>query len=396
LPGIRRNAVRRSLTAKFVETAPGPKDGADRVLYWDASAPGFGLLIMGGGRRSWVFQYRHAGRSRRITWRTPSLAEARKQALEWRDKLDRGADPQGKQAEDDTFAAVAKAFIRTEGRRLRSAGQYQRLLDRLVVPVLGKHPIGTIKRSEITAMLDNIAEANGEASAKLALAVVRRVLNWHAARSDDFTSPVVRGMGPKTNGDGSRERILSDDELRRIWGAGDRPEPFGAYVRFTLLTACRRMEAAAMTWAEVEGGPSSGAADGAVWIIPGKRYKTKREHVVPLSSAAVDALASLPRIGPGKYVFTLTGATPMGGISNRKAAFDQRCGVKDWTLHDLRRTARSLMSRVGVAPYVAEKCLGHVAGAIERTYDRHSYIDEKREAFAKLADEIAKIVEVRS
>ena len=88
--------MRRSLTAKFVETAPGPKDGADRVLYWDASAPGFGLLIMGGGRRSWVFQYRHAGRSRRITWRTPSLAEARKQALEWRDKLDRGADPQGK------------------------------------------------------------------------------------------------------------------------------------------------------------------------------------------------------------------------------------------------------------------------------------------------------------
>ena len=99
---------------------------------------------------------------------------------------------------------------------MRSAGQYQRLLDRLVVPVLGKHPIGTIKRSEITAMLDNIAEANGEASAKLVLAVVRRVLNWHAARSDDFISPVVRGMGPKTDGDGSRERILSDDELRRI------------------------------------------------------------------------------------------------------------------------------------------------------------------------------------
>jgi integrase len=147
------------------------------------------------------------------------------------------------------------------------------------------------------------------------------------------------------------------------------------------------MEAGAMTWAEV---------DGDVWIIPGKRYKTKREHVVPLSGAAVDALASLPRIGPGKYAFTLTGATPMGGISNRKAAFDQRCGVKDWTLHDLRRTARSLMSRVGVAPYVAEKCLGHVAGAIERTYDRHAYLAEKREAFAKLADEVAKIVDGRS
>ena len=68
------------------------------------------------------------------------------------------------------------------------------------------------------------------------------------------------------------------------------------------------------------------------------------------------------------------------------------CGVTDWTLHDLRRTARSLMSRAKVAPYVAEKCLGHVAGAIERTYDRHAYLDEKREAFARLADEVAKAV----
>jgi integrase len=380
--------MKRTLTAKFVETATGPKDGKDRTFYWDSSEPGFGLMVTNRGVRSWCFQYRHAGKSRRITLNEfASLAEARKQAQEWRDKINKGVDPQSSAADGDTFAEVAKAFLRIEGRRLRSTGQYQRLLDRLVVPVLGKHPIGSIKRSMITAVLDSIAETNGEATAKLVLAVVRRVLNWHAARSDDFTSPIVRGMGPKTDGDGSRERILSDDELRRIWAASGRHEPFGAYVRFTLLTACRRMEAAAMTWAELEGD---------LWIVPGQRYKTKREHVVPLSRAAFDALASLPRIGPGKYVFTLTGATPMGGISNRKADFDKRCGVRDWTLHDLRRTARSLMSRVGVAPYVAEKCLGHVAGAIERTYDRHAYLDEKREAFAKLGDGVAKVVDGRS
>ena len=114
----------------------------------------------------------------------------------------------GRRTDDDTFGEVAKAFIRIEGRKLRSAGQYQRLLDRLVVPVLGKHPVVAIKRSVIASMLDGIVETNGEASAKLVLAVVRRVLNWHAARSDDFTSPVVRGMGPKTDGDGSRERIF--------------------------------------------------------------------------------------------------------------------------------------------------------------------------------------------
>jgi integrase len=374
--------VKRSLTAKFVETAPGPEDGKDRAFYWDASEPGFGLMITNRGVKSWVFQYRHADRSRRITLKGfPSLADARKQAQEWRARLNKGTDPQ--RAYGDTFADVAGAFLRTEGRRLRSSGQYQRLLDRLIVPALGKHPVGSIKRSMITTLLDGIAETNGAASAKLVLAIVRRVFNWHAARSDDFIPPIVRGMGPKTDGDGSRERILSDDELRRIWAASARHELFGAYVRFTLLTASRRMEAAAMTWPELEGD---------LWIIPGKRYKTKREHVAPLSGAALDALASLPRIGPGKYVFTLTGATPMGGISGRKAAFDKMCGVTDWTLHDLRRTARSLMSRAKVAPYVAEKCLGHVAGAIERTYDRHAYLDEKREAFAKLADEVAKAV----
>jgi hypothetical protein len=245
--------VKRPLTAKFVQTAAGPKDGKDRVFYWDSSEPGFGLMVTSRGVRSWVFQYRRAGKSRRITFNGfPSLAEARKQAQEWRDKINKGADPHSTSADGDTFAEVAKTFLRIEGRKLRSAGQYERLLDRLVVPVLGKHPIGSIKRSMITAVLDSITETSGQATAKLVFAIVRRVLNWHAARSDDFTSPVVRGMGPKTDNNGSRERILSDDELRRIWAASGRREPFGAYVRFTLLTACRRMEAAAMTWAEVK------------------------------------------------------------------------------------------------------------------------------------------------
>jgi integrase len=377
------NAGQRPLTARLVDTAKCP-DGKDRIYYWDASQPGFGLHVAASGKRSWVCQYRHGGKSTRETLRGfPSLADARTWAKELQLKVSKGIDPRARTSDGDAFAEVAKIFIRVEGRRLRSAGQYQRLLDRLVIPVLGKHPIGAIKRSMIAALLDGVAETNGDATAKLTLAVVRRVFNWHAARSDDFVSPIVRGMGPKTDGDSSRERILSDDEPRRIWAASDRHEPFGTYVRFLLLTASRRMEAAAMTWPEV---------DGDLWIIPGRRYKTKREHVVPLSGAAIDALASLPRIGPGKYVFTLTGATPMSGFSRRRAALGKQCDIAGWTLHDLRRTARSLMSRAKVAPYIAEKCLGHVAGAIERTYDRHAYLDEKREAFEKLADEVAKAV----
>ncbi len=124
---------------------------------------------------------------------------------------------------------------------------------------------------------------------------------------------------------------------------------------------------------------------GDVWTIPADRYKTAVDHVVPLPSAAKAIIDSLPKLGNGDLVFTVEGRVPIGGFSARKAAFDKACSVTGWTLHDLRRTARSLLPQAGVAPDIAERCLGHVIPGIRGVYDRHEYINEKREAFAKLA-----------
>jgi integrase len=227
---------------------------------------------------------------------------------------------------------------------------------------------------------------------------VSRVFDWHATRSDSFRSPIVKGM--KRAGAQDRSRVLNDDELRAVWNAaGEYRHPFGPLLRFILLTATRRNEALFATRSEFAG---------AEWTIPAARYKTKIDHVVPLSKAAQTALNSLnsplclgsvqpegnpsPSPSASDFLFTANGRQAIGGHSRHKAAIDQACGVTGWTVHDLRRTARSLMSRAGISSDHAERCLGHVIGGVRGVYDRHSFLDEKRFAFEALASLVERIV----
>jgi integrase len=206
-------------------------------------------------------------------------------------------------------------------------------------------------------------------------------IRFHASRSDDFRSPIVRGMG---RGSGqARSRILDDDELRAIWKATADYPVFGLLLRFILLTATRRHEAGQMTWAEIDGG---------IWIIPAARYKTKIDHVIPLSQMA---LSVLPPERGGEFVFSANGRQAIGNYTGHKQAIDQISGVSGYVIHDLRRTARSLMSRAGVASDHAERCLGHVIGGVRGVYDRHEYLDEKAKAFEALATQIDLIIHPR-
>jgi integrase len=126
------------------------------------------------------------------------------------------------------------------------------------------------------------------------------------------------------------------------------------------------------------------------WTIPAERYKTGLELVVPITPMAMQALTRLPNLG--KFVFSPDGVRAFTGYSKAKAKFDRECGATGWTLHDLRRTARSLMSRAGVTVDVAERCLGHVLTGVRGTYDRHAYFDEKRRALEALAALVDRII----
>jgi integrase len=132
-----------------------------------------------------------------------------------------------------------------------------------------------------------------------------------------------------------------------VWRATTSVEPvFAAYVRFLLLTGARRNEAAKMEWAEI---------DAETWVLPASRNKVGVELVRPLSRSALEIIESLPRLGA--WVFTRTGKTLLSGLAPFKTELDRASGVSGYTLHDLRRTARSLMSRAGVPSDHAERCL---------------------------------------
>jgi integrase len=312
--------MREKLTPAFV--AKKETVASRRVIYWDEAMPGFGLMVTPKGHKSFVVQYRARGRSRRMHLKTGlTLRGARKEAKAILGAVAKGGDPLGKrreaeQAKSNTLKAIVEEYLAREGGRLRTIGERRAVLERLVLPRLGARQIKDITRTDITRLLDCVADENGAPMADHTLAYLRRVMNWHASRSDDFRSPIVRGMARTRPSQRRRQRVLSDDELRAAWRAAEAsPNAFSYFVQFLLMTATRRTEAAAMRRGEVSGEE---------WTIPQERYKTGLELVIPLSATAQALLAAVPKIGKSGLVFTTDGKHPLAGFSKFKRAFDAK------------------------------------------------------------------------
>jgi integrase len=379
---------RRLLTDRFCAYSK-PQDGQPQTEWFDENVPGLALRVSAGGARSWAYHFTWGGKRARMTLGTypaTSLGKARAQAELARSDLEAGTDPRSTLAKIDTVRAVCEEFYEREGHRVRTGAYRRGVLIRLVYPTIGDRPITEVRRSDLIRLLDAIEDENGPVMADHVLGYLRRVMNWYASRSDEFASPIVRGMARTKPKERARERVLSDDELRLVWRVSERPGIFGCFVRFVLMTSARLSEAANMEWTEL---------DGVDWTLPAARNKTKVDLVRPLSQAAVGVL---PEKGDGPYVFSTNGRTPISGFSKFKAVFDLAVMAEAggplprWTIHDLRRTARSLMSRAGVPADHAERCLGHVIGGIRGTYDRHDFYDEKARAFEALAGLVDRII----
>ncbi len=381
----------KALTAIAVENY---KPGPERREIPDPGCRGLYLVVQPTGRKSFAVRYRVAGRPKKLTLKAGiSLAAARAAAAAALLEVEKGVDPSKakrtqKRAQQDaaanTFQAVAENYLKREGKNLRSLDWQRRLLARLVYPEIGHVPITSIKRRVVVALLDKIEDGSGATMAHSTLAVIRRIMGWHATRDEDYSSPIVRGMGRIKPKERARSRILSDDELRAVWKTAEkRADTFATFVRYLLLTAARRDEARELTWSEIKGG---------VWTLPAIRNKTKVDFDRPLSKAALGIVETQPLIAACPFVFSVSGKKAISSLSRYKRDFDAAASVTGWTLHDLRRTARSLMSRAGVSADHAERCLGHVIGGVRETYDRHQYHVEKRHAFEALAAQIGRIV----
>jgi integrase len=333
---------------------------------------------------------------------TPDTARtlAKKRAGEVAD----GRDPMAERARqaaaatnsvDHVLGQFLKRHVHDAERPLRSAAQIESAFDRLVRPAIGRMVIYDVRRRHIVEMLDAIADANGPIMADRTLSFLSKAFAWWAIRDDEFASPIVRGMGRTKPRERARSRVLDDREIRDLWAALDQlgsdvPACYVPFVKVLLLTGQRRTEVSAMHVRELVGDS---------WIIPASRYKTKLDHLVPITPAVRALLPSTTA-----FVFSLDadGRRPFISYSYCKAQLDAKINalrkrdsrppMPHFSYHDLRRTARSLLSRAGVSADHAERVIGHVIGGVRGVYDRFQYVDEKRDAHEKLAALIERIL----
>ncbi|MEC5322753.1 tyrosine-type recombinase/integrase [Aurantimonas sp. A3-2-R12] len=378
-------------------------DGKSEMIVFDDALPGFGVRMRSGGKRVWVAQYRVGSKQRRVTIGNVEAIgadRARAAAKDILAKVQLGDDPQSVKAAErkraaTTTGSVAELYLAGPAKsrlRDRSYHEVDRHL-RVHWKPLCDIPIHLVTRSDIATRLNTIARDSGPFAANRARATLSALFGWAMREGIVEANPVI-GTN-KATAEVSRDRVLSDDELRLIWqlcGSAD----YGRIVRLLILTGQRREEVAGMRWSELD-------LAKAAWSLPKERTKNSLPHDVPLSPAAVDILAGVPKREGRDLVFG-EGEGPFSGWSKAKIALDARVAkertqdtdastarganevskhVAPWRLHDIRRTVATRLGDLGVLPHVVEAVLNHVSGhraGVAGIYNRAAYAKEKREA----------------
>jgi integrase len=420
MPAAARKVALTDRSLRALRPAP---DGR-RAAVWDALMPGLVVLVSGKGKRSFYAVKRRLG-AVSPTWvllghyPVVSLAEARAKAREALAALAEGHDPAERRAETErrreetSFGAVAEDFAsRLEGGRitkargrgpLRHPRALAAVIRRELIPIFGEKQIAEVSRLDVIKLIEAIRDRGGARpapgtrrpdggpyAARHALAAARRLFGWALDRDLITASPCERVKAAATHGaPAQRNRVLTDEEVRRVWAAAeDTPYPYGPLVKLLLLTGQRRGEIAGARWSEVD-------LERAVLEVPAERMKADAAHVVPLTPAAIDVLVALPRFAAGDFVFAgQTGAKPFSGFSKAKQRLDELIGdIEPYVLHDLRRTVRTRLAELGITPFVGELVIAHRQVGVHAVYDLHRYENEKRVALLAWEARLLAIVE---
>jgi integrase len=303
----------------------------------------------------------------------------------------------------DTVAAAFEAELERRRDRgdMRTLGQWEAKGRRYLLAdkIFATLPMSQVQRSDITDFLDRVrrrarnpkgkgARSSGQRTAEMVYSILAVLIREHQRTHDDYVTPLFRGLFETKQR--RRKHLLSDPEIKMIWLTAAESGAYGAGVQLALGTGARRREVFGMTWDEIRGG---------VWALPPERNKVEDdgsggELLRPLSELMQGVLRGRKRIHD--YPLVVKGRPITKSLSTHKRNFDARLAkkfpgavVRPWMFHDLRRAARTLMTRCGVDRRVAEICLGH---AQPDGYDCHDYQPEMQRAYEVLAAEIERIL----
>jgi integrase len=370
------------LTTAAVEGLELDTGVADKIVF-DDDVPGFGVRVRASGARTWIFQYKIGGKTRRLVLGQVSaikLAKARDIAGELHAKVRLGGDPASEKREKvqralHTFVNLVERFLEQYRARPRTRGEVERYLRKYAAP-LHPMPVGAISLRDVADLLAKIDKASGAVTANRVRATLSACFSWGMREGLAPSNPVANTNKREEQ---PRDRVLANGELKRIWNAAS-DDTYGTIIKLLILTGQRRGEIAQLRWSEVY------FAAGVV-SFPAERTKNKRPHVIPLPPTARALLEKRPRAGDA--VFKLT------AWSLHKDLLDKRSGVTGWTVHDLRRTTATGMADIGIQPHIIEAVLNHVSGhrgGVAGIYNRANYAAEKAAALARWDEHVASII----
>jgi integrase len=304
-------------------------------------------------------------------------AEDRRRAAEQARERRRAAELP--QTVADLLDLYVAQYCKANQRRWRLV---ERMFENHVKPTaLGKKPLAEVRRADVVELLDDLQNKKGYAAqVNRVRSQILAAFNWAIEREKIDVNP-ASGIKKRKGIEKSRDRVLTDDELRAIWRAADGLlEPSRSLVRAWILTGQRRDEVRCMAWTEID-------LTRAIWTLPAARNKGKRDHEIPLAPAMGALLNALPR--RGKPVFTIDGGRPYAGQKRLKQILDRESGVSGWTFHDFRRTASTGMAALHVPQDTIDRVLNHAKGTLAGTYNRYDYLDQKRKALDAWAERVA-------
>jgi integrase len=417
----------KKLTQFYIDSLPAAPKGK-RIAYadfGDGMVSGLKIRVTDRGSKSFILWRRYNG-SKNPTARslgevgTISLSDAREKARQWIGMIKRGEDPavvEAKVREANTanskitFGVVFEDYLKRKIKGLRKAADIEREMRNDLLPHWKTRPLSEISRRDIVRVIEEVMD-RGTYQAHNVYGHARTFFNWVIAHD------IVDGLeispchyikpgeliGPKKH----RDRVLNDLEIAEFWKAANRlGYPFGTLFKMLLLTGQRRGEVAEARWCEFD-------LKKRIWTIPEERFKSDSKQIVPLTDDMMRLLETIPRWNAGDFLFSSTnGTTAVSGFDYQKRKlFDIMTGalgsieLKNFVLHDLRRTVRSNLSALKVEEQVngekrkrrlvpdevCEMIIGHGRKGMQRIYDQHEYIEEMREALAAWNAQLARIV----
>jgi integrase len=392
--------ARARLTALAVERAH--RSGEPLLL-----SDGEGLYLRKQTREgaSWTLRYHFVGRQHWLTlgnYPDMSLAQARIEARQARVLLDKQQDPLSvrraalaEQRQRGSFRELCEDWYRTEvtGHGLKHPAVPRRYLDKYLLPKLGRTPAVDITPVDLIRVIDEL-KGRAPTAANDLLRFIRRIFAF-GVRRRIVPSNLAADFSPRLDGGGTerpRSRALSTDELAQLFEKIRDTSTFGAdnllAIQLLLALCVRKGELLGARWEEFD--LDGRTNQGMVWHLPASRTKTGESLDIPLVAMVVDWLKQLRTLAAGsEYLFPKRRRdrrerVPHMGIDTLNVALQRvKHGLPHFTLHDLRRTARTQLAALGVRREVAERCLGHKLGGVEGTYDRHDYFEERRLALGQ-------------